>query len=620
MKSQMKKGYGQHPIKSFQEMEMWQLIKTLWPYLLIHKARVVIAMLCLVGAIGVSLAMPWALKELVDGLQSDASKVLVIPLSFVLLYGAMRFGSVFLGELRDAVFSRVTESAMRKVGLEVFSHLHKLELDFHLSRQTGGISRDIDRGTNGINFMMRFMVFNILPTIVQLILIMLILFGAFNIWFSLITLVCVVAYIAFSVITTEWRTRFVKEANRLDSQSSTRAIDSLLNYETVKYFNNEAFETSQYDRNLKAWEQARVNNRLSLALLNSGQALIIGAGLTSLMYLAAKGVVDGSMTIGDLVMVNAYLLQLFVPLGALGFIYREIRRAMSDVENMFELLKRQPKVQDEEQAPVLKIDQAGVEFDQVNFAYQSERQILKSLSFKVQPGHKVAIVGPSGSGKSTIGRLLFRFYDLQSGCIRIDQQPIHQVQQLSLREQIGVVPQDTVLFNDTIWNNVAYGSPEASDEEIWRAIEMASLRTFVSALPDTVNTVVGERGLKVSGGEKQRIAIARVLLKNPPILLFDEATSALDSEAERSILQALAEIAKQRTTLVIAHRLSTIVDADNILVIDQGELVEQGTHEQLLQAAGHYARLWHMQQQASQRHRVEAPFTKVTETPTLTGK
>jgi len=599
MKSSMKRGYGQHPIKTFQEIELWNLVKTLWPYLLIHKARVIVAMLCLVGAIGVSLGMPWALKELVDALETDVSKALVIPLGFVLLYGGMRFGTVFLGELRDAVFSRVTESAMRKVGLEVFAHLHKLELDFHLSRQTGGISRDIDRGTNGINFMMRFMVFNILPTLVQLAIIMVILLVAFNVWFSLITLVCVVAYIAFSVITTEWRTRFVKEANRLDSQSSTRAIDSLLNYETVKYFNNEAFETKQYNRNLQAWEQARVNNRLSLALLNSGQALIIGVGLTALMYLAAAGVVDGTMTLGDLVMVNAYLLQLFIPLGALGFIYREIRRAMSDVENMFGLLKRQPKVQDVPVAQPLCVEQAAVEFDQVEFAYQAERQILKKLSFKVQPGHKVAIVGPSGSGKSTIGRLLFRFYDLQSGCIRIDGQAVDQVQQLSLRQHIGVVPQDTVLFNDSIWNNVAYGRPAASDEDIWQAIEMANLGAFVGSLPDGVETQVGERGLKVSGGEKQRIAIARVLLKNPPILLFDEATSALDSESERTILAALGEISKDKTTLVIAHRLSTIVDADQIVVLDQGQIVEQGSHTELLAIQGKYAKLWQMQLQES---------------------
>ena len=471
-----------------------------------------------------------------------------------------------------------------------------MELDFHLGRQTGGISRDIDRGTNGINFMMRFMVFNILPTIIELIVVMLILLFAFDVWFSAVTLVCVVAYVAFSIKTTEWRTRFVKEANRLDSKSSTRAVDSLLNFETVKYFNNEAFEAKQYNTNLRAWEQARVDNRLSLALLNSGQALIIGLGVTALMYLAAKGVAEETMTIGDLVMVNLYLLQLFVPLNALGFIYREIRRALSDIENMFGLLRRQSTVQDKAQATVLKVEQAAIEFEAVDFSYQSQRQILKQLSFSVAPGEKVAIVGPSGSGKSTIGRLLFRFYDISAGAIRVDGQDVRDVQQLSLRQAIGVVPQDTVLFNDTIWNNVAYGCPEASDEAIWKAIDMASLRSFVESIPDGVATIVGERGLKVSGGEKQRIAIARVLLKNPAILLFDEATSALDSESERSILKAMADISANKTTLVIAHRLSTVVDADRILVVDGGEIVEQGSHQELLTQDGQYARLWQMQQ------------------------
>ena len=573
------------------------LLKSLWPYLMIHKARVIIAMALLVSAKGVALVIPWVFKHIVDALDGGSpEQLLVIPLGFVLLYGGMRFGAVFLGELRDAVFSRVTESAMSKVGLEVFAHLHQLELDFHLGRQTGGISRDIDRGTNGINFMMRFMVFNILPTIIELIVVMLILLFAFDVWFSAVTLVCVVAYVAFSIKTTEWRTRFVKEANRLDSKSSTRAVDSLLNFETVKYFNNEAFEAKQYNTNLRAWEQARVDNRLSLALLNSGQALIIGLGVTALMYLAAKGVAEETMTIGDLVMVNLYLLQLFVPLNALGFIYREIRRALSDIENMFGLLRRQSTVQDKAQATVLKVEQAAIEFEAVDFSYQSQRQILKQLSFSVAPGEKVAIVGPSGSGKSTIGRLLFRFYDISAGAIRVDGQDVRDVQQLSLRQAIGVVPQDTVLFNDTIWNNVAYGFPEASDEAIWKAIDMASLRGFVESIPDGVATVVGERGLKVSGGEKQRIAIARVLLKNPAILLFDEATSALDSESERSILKAMADISANKTTLVIAHRLSTVVDADRILVVDGGEIVEQGSHQELLTQDGQYARLWQMQQ------------------------
>jgi ABC-type transport system involved in Fe-S cluster assembly fused permease/ATPase subunit len=597
LKSSAQQGYGQQEIKNLKELELIVLLKTLWPYLMIHKARVIIAMALLVGAKGVAFVIPWTFKHIVDALDGGSpEQLLVIPLSFVLLYGGLRFGSVFLGELRDAVFSRVTESAMRKVGLEVFAHLHQLELDFHLSRQTGGISRDIDRGTNGINFMMRFMVFNILPTILELIGVMLILLFAFDVWFSAVTLVCVVVYVVFSIKTTEWRTRFVKEANRLDSKSSTRAVDSLLNYETVKYFNNEAFEAKQYNGNLQAWEQARVDNRLSLALLNSGQALIIGLGVTCLMYLAAKGVAEKTMTIGDLVMVNLYLLQLFVPLNALGFIYREIRRALSDIENMFGLLKRQSTVQDKAEAPIIKVEHAAIEFEQVEFSYQNQRQILKQLSFSVAPGEKVAIVGPSGSGKSTIGRLLFRFYDINAGAIRIDGQDLRDVQQLSLRQAIGVVPQDTVLFNDTIWNNVAYGCTEASDEAIWKAIDMASLRTFVESIPDGVETIVGERGLKVSGGEKQRIAIARVLLKNPSILLFDEATSALDSESERSILKALADISANKTTIVIAHRLSTIVDADRILVVDNGELVEQGSHQELLTQGGHYARLWHMQQ------------------------
>ena len=597
MKSNAKQGYGEHKVKALKELELMVLLKSLWPYLMIHKARVIIAMALLVSAKAVALVIPWVFKHIVDALDSDTpEQLLVIPLGFVLLYGGMRFGAVFLGELRDAVFSRVTESAMSKVGLEVFAHLHQLELDFHLGRQTGGISRDIDRGTNGINFMMRFMVFNILPTIIELVVVMLILLFAFDVWFSAVTLVCVVVYVVFSIKTTEWRTRFVKEANRLDSKSSTRAVDSLLNFETVKYFNNESFETKQYSSNLSAWEQARVDNRLSLALLNSGQALIIGLGVTGLMYLAAKGVAQQTMTIGDLVMVNLYLLQLFVPLNALGFIYREIRRALSDIENMFGLLRRQSTVQDKAQAPQLKVEQAAIEFEAVDFSYQSQRQILKKLSFSIAPGEKVAIVGPSGSGKSTIGRLLFRSYDINSGAIRIDGQDVRDVQQLSLRQAIGVVPQDTVLFNDTIWNNVAYGCTDASEEAIWQAIDMASLRTFVESIPDGVNTIVGERGLKVSGGEKQRIAIARVLLKNPAILLFDEATSALDSESERSILKAMADISANKTTLVIAHRLSTVVDANRILVVDGGEIVEQGSHQELLTQAGHYARLWRMQQ------------------------
>jgi ABC-type transport system involved in Fe-S cluster assembly fused permease/ATPase subunit len=593
----MKSTYGQHPIKKFSELQIMDLLRTLWPYLTIHRWRVISAVLLLVGGKLASLSMPWALKQVVDSLDSHAAQVVVIPVLLVLLYGLLRFGAVLLGELRDAVFSRVTESAMRKSGLAVFANLHQLELDFHLSRQTGGMSRDIDRGTRGINFLMRFMVFNILPTLFELIIVAIILLVAFNIWFAAVTLVCVAAYVCFSIITTEWRTQFVRAANQLDSESNTRAIDSLLNYETVKYFNNESHEWHQYDHKLTQWEQARINNRLSLAVLNTGQALIITLGITGLLYLAAKGVVDQSMTLGDLVMVNAYMLQLFIPLNALGFIYREIRRALSDVENMFNLLKRKPAIADQPLAPALKITQAAIEFDQVSFAYNNNRIIFDGFNFSVATGEKVAIVGRSGIGKSTVVRLLFRFYDVTGGTIRIDGQDIRTVQQLSLRQSIGVVPQDTVLFNDTIWNNIAYGHPDADTAAIWRAIEMAYLSDFIKALPKQEHTKVGERGLKVSGGEKQRIAIARVLLKNPAILLFDEATSALDSQAERSILTALEEISHHKTTLIIAHRLSTIVDADRILVIDQGQVMEQGKHTELLAQQGLYAHLWQLQQQ-----------------------
>ena len=594
----MKSTFRQEPVKSYKEIKFWALVAKLWPYLKVYKIRVSIALALLVAAKVVGFGMPWALGKLVDTLDSPVQQLLAVPVGLVLLYGAMRFGSVLLGELRDAVFSRVTESAMRKIGLEVFAHLHQLDLEFHQSRQTGGISRDIDRGTNGISFMMRFLVFNILPTIIELILVILFLLWQFDIWFSIVTVASIVVYVVFSAITTEWRTGFVKEANRLDSKSNTRAIDSLINYETVKYFNNEHFEAEKYNDNLKSWELARIKNRLSLAFLNSGQALIIAVGLTLMVYLSAQNVVSGNMTIGELVMVNGFLMQLFIPLNALGFIYREIRRALSDIENMFELLDRPAKVVDQENAQALQVTHAQITFDNVSFSYKKARAILQDLSFQVASGHKVAIVGASGSGKSTIGRLLFRFYDIDKGTITIDGQAIDQTQQFSLRQNIGVVPQDTVLFNDTIWANVAYGCPDADDKAVWHAIEMANLKDFITDLPDGVDTLVGERGLKVSGGEKQRIAIARVLLKNPAILLFDEATSALDSKAEQSILKALAAISYKRTTLVIAHRLSTIVDADNILVIDKGRLIEQGTHQQLLAADGHYAQLWTLQQQS----------------------
>ncbi len=577
--------------------EAFDVIKMIWPYLWEFRTRLGFAFVLLVLAKVATVTMPWVLKQIVDGLDESINPVLVVPIMLIIAYGLLRFGSVFFAEARDAVFSRITERAMRSMVLRVFRHLHSLELEFHLSRQTGGISRDIDRGGNGFSFLMRMLVFNIVPTLIELGMVAAILLVNFSYLYAIIILVSVGCYIYFTILTTEWRNRFVREANQLDSQSNTRAIDSLLNYETVKYFNNEEFEAQQYDSNLARWESARLKTRMTLMLLNSGQALIIGVGMILLLWMAARDVASGAITLGSLVMINAYILQLFMPLNFLGMVYREVRRALTDLENMFGLLKRKPSIENAPSALPLKVMEGGIEFDKVNFAYHQERPILKNLSFKVEPGSKVAIVGPSGSGKSTLARLLFRFYDLHGGAIRIDGQSIDQVTQESLRQAIGVVPQDTVLFNDSIYNNIAYGRPSASAEEVREAIRMANLEPFIASLPEGTETKVGERGLKVSGGEKQRIAIARVLLKRPPIMLFDEATSALDSATEKSILAAFETLARNHTSLVIAHRLSTIVDADQILVLDQGELIETGTHQQLLAKAGRYAQMWQLQQE-----------------------
>lgn len=573
------------------------VIKMIWPYLWEYRVRMGVAFVLLVLAKVATVSMPWVLKQIVDSLDKTQHLIIAVPLLMLFFYGLLRFGSVFFSEARDAVFSRITERAMRKMVLSVFRHLHALDLEFHLSRQTGGISRDIDRGGNGFSFLIRMMVFNILPTLIEIGMVAAILLFSFNAYYALIIVVSVSIYIYFTVVTTEWRNRFIRESNQLDSQTNTRAIDSLLNYETVKYFNNEAFEANQYDQNLAQWETSRLKTRMTLMLLNSGQALIVAIGMVALLWLAADDVASGEMTIGSLVMINAYILQLFLPLNFLGMVYREVRRALTDIENMFGILKKKPKVSDAHDANELSIDQGAVEFRSVSFAYHAERPIIKNLSFKVSPGSKVAIVGASGSGKSTLARLLFRFYDTDSGSILIDQQPIKSVTQLSLRSAIGVVPQDTVLFNDSIYNNIAYGRPDAQPEEVFEAIRMANLEDFIAALPDKEHTQVGERGLKVSGGEKQRIAIARVILKRPPILLFDEATSALDSATERSILASFNTLTKNHTSLVIAHRLSTIIDADQILVMNQGEIVEQGTHASLLAAEGLYHRMWTLQQE-----------------------
>ena len=584
------------PDPSVPRIDLRQVWSYLWPYLWDFKGRVLLAILALLAAKGATLVMPWALKHIIDSVDRSLQPELALPLAFLLFYGFLRFGSVFFGELRDAIFSRVTERAMRRVGLRVFEHLHRLELDFHLSRQTGGISRDIERGTNGISFMMRSMMFNIVPTLFEIAMVAVIFTVFFSGWYALIILLAVAVYIGFTVFTTEWRTRFVRQANQADSSTNTRAVDSLLNYETVKYFNNEDFEARTYDDFLANWETARLKNRMSLLALNSGQALIVAAAITAMMTMAAGSVIDGSMTLGDLAMVNAYMIQLFIPLNFLGFVYREMRRALTDLENMLGLLKREPAIKDKPGAKPLAVSQGEIVFAGVDFGYQRERPILRDLSFRVPAGERVAIVGASGAGKSTIARLLYRFYDIDNGAICIDDQDISQVSLESLRRAIAVVPQDTVLFNTSIRDNIAYGNPAASDEAIDRAIRMAHLQSFIQALPRGDQTVVGERGLKVSGGEKQRIAIARVLLKGARILIFDEATSALDSNAEAAILEAMREVSTGHTSLVIAHRLATVVDADRILVLDDGSLVEQGSHDELLLHGGRYAQLWALQQ------------------------
>ena len=571
----------------------WKVFQFVWPYLFKYKSRIALAFGCLVLSKAASVSGPFLLKNIVDTLNEDGvNGLILVPVGLVLAYGFARFSMIILGEIRDTVFGRVTERAMSKIGLEVFEHVHNLDLDFHLNRRTGGLSRDIERGINGISFLMRFFVFNIAPTLIEIVIWIGLLLYYYDVAFAVVTMLAVLTYILFSMVTTDWRTKFVREAARADSASSTIAIDSLLNYETVKYFTNEKYEANRYDKSLVDWEEAKRRNRLSLLGLNAGQGLIISVAMTSMMWMAAERVAQGSMTLGDFVLINAFMMQLFIPLNFLGFVYREIKGSMANIENMFALLDLNSGVEDIADARDLVITQGVISFNGVSFHYRDDRAIVENLSFTIQAGEKVAIVGASGAGKSTLVKLLFRFYDPNTGCIFIDGQDVSQVSQLSLRNAIGIVPQDTVLFNQSIFENIRYGNPQASDEEVVQAISLAHLEDFIAQLPQGSATVVGERGLKLSGGEKQRVAIARTILKRPPILVFDEATSSLDSKSERSILSALQEISQGHTSMVIAHRLSTVVDADRIVVLDQGSMVEQGSHRELLSLKGHYFELW----------------------------
>jgi ATP-binding cassette subfamily B protein len=524
-----------------------------------------------------------------------------VPVSLIVGYGLLRLFSTLFGELRDAVFAKVTQRAIRRVALQVFEHLHSLSLRFHLDRQTGGVSRDIERGTRGIGFLLNFMLFNILPTFLEIGLVAAILLHKYSVWFALITFVTLIVYIAFTLFVTEWRMVVRRSMNDLDSRANSRAIDSLLNYETVKYFGNEGYESQRYDENMQRWEVAAVRNTTSLALLNAGQSFIIAIGMTALMLLAANEVVDGAMTLGDLVLINVFMIQLYMPLHFLGFVYREIRHALADMEKMFGLLHEHQEVADAPDAESLQPENAEVRFEHVSFAYAPERQILFDVDFSIPAGQTVAVVGASGAGKSTLSRLLFRFYDVQQGGIAINDKDIRQIRQNSLRSAIGIVPQDTVLFNDTIYYNIAYGRPKASHEEVIAAAQAAHIHDFIESLPLGYETMVGERGLKLSGGEKQRVAIARAILKKPAILVFDEATSALDSKSEKAIQAELRGISENRTTLVIAHRLSTVAEANLILVMEKGRIAERGTHRELLARGGIYAHMWNLQKQEEEK-------------------
>lgn len=578
----------------------WATLRRLFPYLWTYKWRVMAALAFMVGAKMANVSVPLLLKELIDTMNPkaglDGTALVVVPVALLLTYGLLRLSTSLFAELRELIFAKATEGASRTISLEVFRHLHAMSLRFHLERQTGGMTRDIERGTRAVNSLISYSLYSIVPTLIEVAMVLTLLAVKFDVWFAGITLIALVFYITFTVTVTEWRTQFRKLMNELDSGAHSRAVDSLLNYETVKYFNNEEFEAQRYDENLAKFRKASLKSQRTLSLLNTGQQLIIAIGLVAMLWRATQGVVDGNMTLGDLVMVNAFMIQLYIPLGFLGVLYREIKQSLTDLEKMFTLMEREREVADVPGAKALHISDGEVRFEHVNFAYDPARPILHDVSFEVPAGKTVAVVGPSGAGKSTLARLLFRFYDVQGGRILFDGQDIKQVTQASVRQAIGIVPQDTVLFNDTVEYNIAYGRPGATRAQVEEAARSAHIHNFISATPKGYDTMVGERGLKLSGGEKQRVAIARTLLKNPPILIFDEATSALDSANERAIQAELQSAARGKTTLVIAHRLSTVVDAHEILVMDAGRIIERGRHAALLAAKGRYAEMWALQQ------------------------
>jgi ATP-binding cassette, subfamily B, heavy metal transporter len=577
-----------------------ETLQRLFPYLWQYKWRVVAALSFMVGAKLANVSVPLLLKELIDAMTfkpNDPMALIVVPVSLLVVYGVLRLSVSAFTELRELVFAKATQGAARQIALETFQHLHGLSLRFHLERQTGGMTRDIERGVRGIESLISYSLYSVVPTLIEVALVLSILAVKFDVWFAGITLVALALYIVFTISVTEWRTQYRRQANEFDSAAHTKAVDSLLNYETVKYFNNEAFEAARYDKSLEALRLARLKAQTSLSLLNTGQQLIIAVALVGMLWRATQGVVDGRMTLGDLVMINAFMIQLYIPLNFLGVLYREIKQSLTDLDRMFMLLEKEREVADAPNASTLQLSGSPtVKFESVVFAYESTRPILHGISFEIPAGKTVAVVGPSGSGKSTLARLLFRFYDVGGGAITIDGQDIRQVTQGSVRRAMGIVPQDTVLFNDTVRYNIAYGRTDATEAEVEQAAKAAHIHDFISATPKGYDTMVGERGLKLSGGEKQRVAIARTLLKNPPIVIFDEATSALDSANERAIQAELQTAAQNKTTLVIAHRLSTVVDAHEILVLDAGRIVERGAHSELLALNGRYAQMWALQQ------------------------